>query len=283
MSHDVLQDHTPTSPSVFVTERDGFRYLHLGDPNVENAHVDHRPQPGDDSKYVQAAMLVRDPLAIQSQYVQHMMVWTLLRDPRYLSTGLTVQLGLGAGAMARFTHGVLHMKTLVVELNKAVINVCKTSFAIPDNNPLLEVLEMDAAAFVAAARNRGIAQVLMVDLYDERYAAPVLDSEEFYRQCRQALAPGGLMTVNLAGCNADFDRSASRIAAAFGYEQMFYMLPTEEGNSIVVALNGMDFPAPQTIFERVEQVEKRFNLPASQWLLQMKPFRPKAPSPALRF
>lgn len=277
MPQDVFRKNTTTSPEVSITERNGLRYLHLGDSSVKDAHADRYAHLGSDLKYVQGAMRLSDPLAIQSQYVQNMMVWTLLRDPKYLSTGLCVQLGLGAGSTARFTHGVLHMKTLVVELNKAVIDVCETSFAIPNNHPLLQVLEMDAEAFVAVSANRGTAQVLMVDLYDDQCAAPVLDSEEFYRQCRRLLSPGGLMTINLAGREANFDQSANRIAAAFGYEQMFYMLPTLEGNSIVVALNGMDFPPPSTIFERVENVEKLFNLPASQWLQQMKPFRTATP------
>jgi spermidine synthase len=93
-----------------LSEFEGVRYLHLGTP------------------WVQGAMRVRKPLAIELEYVQRMMVWLLLREPADLSQGLAVQLGLGAGAITRFTHGVLHMKTVAVELNDTVIGMCRAYF-----------------------------------------------------------------------------------------------------------------------------------------------------------
>ena len=56
--------------------------------------------------------------------------------------------------------------------------------------------------------NLQTAQVLNVDLYDHEAAAPVLDSAAFYAACRGTLAHGGVMTVNLFGRAASFERSA---------------------------------------------------------------------------
>ena len=53
---------------------------------------------------------------------------------------------------------------------------------------------------------------LCVDLYDHEAASPVLDDEVFYRHCWQVLDDGGVMTVNLFGRDASFERSTSRIA-----------------------------------------------------------------------
>ena len=85
-----------------VSEADGVRYLHLGTP------------------WVQGAMRTRKPLAIELEYVQRMMVWMLLRPSEALSEGHAVQLGLGAGAITRYCHSVLRMRTTAVELNDTV-------------------------------------------------------------------------------------------------------------------------------------------------------------------
>ena len=236
-----------------VSEFEGVRYLHLGTP------------------WVQGAMRVRKPLAIELEYVQRMMVWLLLREPADLSTGLAVQLGLGAGAITRFTHGVLKMKTVAVELNATVIGMCRAYFNLPDDNSRLRVARMDAAAFVADAAHIDTVQALCVDLYDHEAASPMLDSEDFYRQCHGLLVQGGVMTVNLFGRNASFEQSASRIANAFGDGLVFSMQPTKEGNTIVVAMKGGVLPDRDTLARRAETLDTRFKLPAKKWLRMMRP------------
>ena len=75
---------------------------------------------------------------------------------------------------------------------------------------------MDAADWVDDPGHRHSAQLLQVDLYDEEAAAPVLDDEAFYAACRAVLADGGVMSVNLFGRDASFERSLGRIAEVFG-------------------------------------------------------------------
>jgi spermidine synthase len=81
----------------------------------------------------------------------------------------------------------------------------------------------------------GGVRLLHVDLYDHEAAAPVLDDEGFVRAgCARLLEPGGVMAVNLFGRHASFERSAQRIAAVFGADQVWSMRPTREGNTVVV-------------------------------------------------
>jgi spermidine synthase len=242
-----------------VSEFEGVRYLHLGTP------------------WVQGAMRVRKPLAIELEYVQRMMVWLLLREPTDWPEGLAVQLGLGAGAITRFTHGVLKMKTVAVELNDTVIGMCRAYFNLPHDNSRLQVLNMDAAAFVGNADNINTVHSLCVDLYDQDAASPMLDSEDFYRQCHGLLVVGGVMAVNLFGRDASFEQSASRIAAAFGDGTVFSMQPTKEGNTIVVALKATHLPDRETLAQRAETLDTRFKLPAKKWLRMMRPLLPSHP------
>ena len=235
-----------------MSEGDGVRYLHLGTP------------------WVQGAMRVRKPHAIELDYVQRMMVWMLLRDSEQLTQGHAVQLGLGAAAITRFCHRNLRMKTTAVEINASVITACRLWFHLPEDDARLSVLNADAAAYVADANNAASAQVLNVDLYDHDAASPVLDDDKFYRGCHRLLSEGGVMTVNLFGRDASFERSAARISAAFGAEAVRSLRPTKEGNSIVVAVKQLAFPEREVLAARAENIETRFGLPARKWLRMIR-------------
>lgn len=240
-------------PPATVSEADGVRYLHLGTP------------------WVQGAMRLKKPNEIELEYVQRMMVWMLLRPSADLARGHAVQLGLGAAAITRFCHGVLKMKTTAVELNPTVIGVGRAFFRLPEDGARLKVLQMDAAEYVAAPERAGSAEVLCVDLYDHDAASPVLDSAAFYRDCARLLADDGVMTVNLFGRDASFERSAARIAAAFRTTGTVLSLrPTREGNTIVAALKHGVLPDREELSARAQQIETRCGLPARKWLRMMR-------------
>jgi len=241
----------PELASATISEADGVRYLHLGTP------------------WVQGAMRIRKPLAIELEYVQRMMVWMLLRPSDELGEGHAVQLGLGAGAITRYCHGVLHMRTTAIELNDEVIGMCRAYFRL-ETSARLKLIEADAGQWVADAKNAASADVLCVDLYDHDAASPVLDTDEFYAGCHRVLKTGGAMTVNLFGRDASFERSAQRIAAAFGAGCVLSLRPTREGNTIVVAWKGVAWPDAATLAERAAHIELTGQLPARKWLKMLR-------------
>ena len=246
-------------PEATISEQDGVRYLHL------------------DTPWVQGAMSLRQPRVLVLEYVQRMMAWMLWRAPEQLTQGHAVQLGLGAAAITRFTHQVLRMPTLAVELNPAVIAACRRWFRLPDDEERLRVQQADAAAWLRSAdAPRGAVGVLCVDLYDHDAAAPVLDDEAFYADCRALLAEGGLMTVNLFGRQASFARSMARIAAAFGTDALWHLKPTREGNTIAVATHKVVVPDRHTLQARADNIEARYGLPARKWLRLVQPWQPQA-------
>ena len=255
-----MREKEPELAPATISEADGVRYLHLGTP------------------WVQGAMRIRQSLSLELDYVQRMMVWMLLRPASELTKGEAVQLGLGAAAITRFCHSTLRMRTTAVELNPTVIQACRMFFHLPEDSARLQVLQMDAAAFVGDAARADSVQALCVDLYDHDAASPVLDSEAFYRDCHRVLADGGVMSVNLFGRDASFERSAQRIAAAFGAAQVWSLRPTKEGNTIVVALKNALMPDRAALELRAEAIEKRFKLPAKKWLRFIRPLAAAAGS-----
>ena len=245
----------PALAPATISESDGVRYLHLGTP------------------WVQGAMRIRKSLALELEYIQRMMVWMLLRDSEELTQGHAVQLGLGAAAITRCVHSTLRMRCTAVELNPSVIDACRLWFHLPSESARFRMLEMDAARFVADPAHAESAQVLCVDLYDHDAASPVLDSSAFYADCHRVLADGGVMTVNLFGRDASFERSARRIAAAFGADRVRTLRPTREGNTIVAALKNAAVPERDTLAARADNIERRFKLPAKKWLRMIRPLQ----------
>ena len=242
----------PWGPAT-LSEFDGVRFLHL------------------DSIWVQGAMRIRKPDQLELEYIQRMCAWMLWREPAALGEGHAVQLGLGAAALTRFSHGTLKMRTTAVEINPEVIAACRHWFRLLPNDARLNVVNQDAARWVRDEANLQTVDVLNVDLYDHDAASPVLDDEAFYAACHGVLAHGGLMTVNLFGRSASFARSALRIARTFGSDQVWSLAPTKEGNAVVVAARGVSVPEREVLEHRAANIESRFKLPAGKWLRLVRP------------
>ncbi len=240
-------------PPVSISELDGVRYLHLG------------------SVWVQGAMRIGAPRFVELDYVQRMLAALLwLPEERLSGGGHAVQLGLGAGALTRFTARELRMATTVVEINPLVVTANTAMFHLPRT---AEVVVGDAADWLAQAPRRSV-RLLHVDLYDEQAAAPVLDSAAFYAACHDVLEDGGVMAVNLFGRDASYAGSVARVAAAFGLERMWRLRPTREGNTVVVAGRGVSLPARDVLRERAARIEERhgrLGLAARKWLRMVQP------------
>ncbi len=240
-------------PTVTVSEHAGVRYLHL------------------DTPWVQGAMRLSRPEAIELEYVRRMLAALLWRPVDEWAQGRAVQLGLGAAALTRFTSGPMGLHTTAVELNPAVIRACRMCFGLPPDHTRLNVVCADAGAWIARAEQRGRTHLLHVDLYDHEAAAPVLDSEDFYAHCCAALAPGGVMAVNLFGRLSSFERSAQRIAAAFGRDQTWRVQATKEGNTVVIAGRGVTVPGRAELKSRARHIQAHWDLPAGKWLQMICP------------
>jgi spermidine synthase len=238
----------PGHPPATVTEFEGVRSLHLG------------------TSWVQGAMRLSRPDAIELEYVQMMMMWMLFQSaPRHIA-----QLGLGSAALTKFCYQrFTDARVTAVELNPNVIAICRTLFGLPDNDERLDVREMDALDFVLDPANHGKVDVLQVDLYDEQARGPVLDTPEFYQGCLDCLAPNGIMTTNVFGDDfANYDKNLFNMEQVF--DAVVWLPEVHDANIVVVAFRN----APQidfsVLYERASDIKRRFNLPAKNWVNGLK-------------
>jgi len=239
-------------PEVNFSEEGPIRHLHLG------------------SEWIQGSMLVAAPTVLVHEYIQRMMVWLLFMDPTTVGKRQALQLGLGAASLTKFCHKELHMKTTAIELNPQVLAACRGWFKLPQDNTRMQVVLGDAAQQIKLPQWLGAVDALQVDLYDEEAAAPVLDSPEFYADCRNVLSEEGCMTVNLFGRTSSFQKSVDKMAAAFGRDALWAFKPTREGNTVVMAQRTPSRPKRPVLAERAAYVQAQWGLPAEKWVRGFK-------------
>jgi spermidine synthase len=216
-------------------------------------------------------MRVADPTALVHDYIQRMMAWLLFVDPATVSQRQALQLGLGAGSLTKFCHKELKMMTTAIELNPQVLHACRGWFKLPADSAKLHVILADAAEEIRKPQWLGVVDALQVDLYDEEAAAPVLDSPDFYADCRATLTDEGCMTVNLFGRSSSFQRSVDRMAQAFGADALWAFKATREGNTVVLAQRTPTRPNRDVLRERADAIAAQWGLPADKWVRVFKP------------
>jgi spermidine synthase len=245
--HSTSRFDAPGHPPATITEYKGVRFLHLG------------------TSWVQGAMRLAKPDNIELEYIQMMMMWMLFIDqPRHI-----VQLGLGSAALTKFSyHRFPGAKVSVAELNPNVIAACHAQFGLPPNDARLHVREMDAMDFVRDRANHGKVDVLQVDLYDQDARGPVLDSPEFYQACFDCLGENGVMTTNVFGDFANYDKNLQNMELVF--DAVVWLPEVHDANIVVVAFKR----APQidfsVLYERAGAIKKAMNLPAKSWVNGLK-------------
>jgi len=237
----------PGHPPATVTEFQGVRSLHLG------------------TSWVQGAMRLARPDAIELEYVQMMMMWLLFNDqPRHV-----VQLGLGSAALTKFCYRRLPgARVTAIELNPNVIAICGALFGLPPNDERLNVVEMNALDFVLDPANRASADVLQVDLYDEEARGPVLDTPEFYQGCYDTLADGGMMTTNVFGDFANYDKNLHAMEQVF--DAVVWLPEVHDANIVVIAFKQSPLLDFSVLYERAGAIKTRLNLPAKSWVNGLK-------------
>ncbi|WP_027014679.1 spermine/spermidine synthase domain-containing protein [Comamonas composti] len=234
-------------PEVSVSDDGDVRHLHLGTP------------------WIQGSMRIREPFELELEYVQRMMGWLMFMEPASVAGRHAMQLGLGAGAITKFCHKKLRMRTTAIELNPQVLSVCRSWFKLPPDSDRLQVVLADAAQEIRKSEWLGTVDALAVDLYDHDAAAPVLDSAEFYADCRALLTEDGIMTVNLFGRTSSYERSLEKMAQAFGNQALWYFRPTREGNTVVLAQRTPKALQGEALQAACDQVNTYWDLPTQRW------------------
>lgn len=200
-----------------------MRYLHFG------------------TEWVQGAMRVARPFALELEYTREMMLPLLLAADEAWPARVLV-IGLGAASVVKFLHRYCPQTCMtVVEIDARMPGVATSYFRLPKEDARLNIVIDDGADFIAS--DERIWDLILVDGYDHKARANSLDSVRFHRDCRAHLAAGGFTCLNLFGRLRGFRASAQRLRE--GYEARTLVLPSlDEGNAVCIgtAEAGIEVP-----------------------------------------
>lgn len=198
---------------------------------------------------IQSAMRLEAPDALDLDYTRVMMGFLLLADaPRRV-----LMIGLGGGSMVKYSYRHLPQTHItVVEINPQVIAL-RDDFLIPTDDERLRVVCGDGAAFVRDEDETHGWDLILVDGFTREGQPDALCSANFYAHCHAALAPEGLLVVNMQA-----DDSAvleSRIDATFDSRSL--SVPSErDTNRILFASRAPQWqPNPARIQARWQKLD----------------------------
>ena len=173
--------------SIEISEEGGVRYLHFG------------------SSWVQGAMRLRKPEALELEYTREMLTCLLWRDWALWPRNILL-IGLGAGSLAKFLSRHLPRARLhVAEVDPRIPAFAEAHFGLPVDAARLQIDIADGSTFVRGSSKRF--DLILVDGFDHRARAGVLDTPAFYGDCLARLAPGGVMATNLFGNVRGFEHA----------------------------------------------------------------------------
>jgi spermidine synthase len=188
--------------------------------------------PGD----VQSEMLLARPEALTLAYARAMMSFALfVPRPRHI-----VMVGLGGGSLAKFCHRHFpRARITVIELRADVIAL-RGQFHVPPDDERLAVVHADAADYIG--RLAGVADVLLLDGFDQHGLPAALRSARFYADCHAALRDGGVLAANVFSYDPAHDAILGSLDQAFG-ANLCWFDGAAGNNHIFFALKA---PAPGT-------------------------------------
>ena len=112
-------------------------------------------------------------------------------------------LGLGGAALAHsLTPYIKDFSITAVESNLEVINIAKNYFML-EQIKNLKIIHQDASLFVKESNQQY--QHLLVDLSDANSFPNACNSKEFFKNCREKINDDGVLAVNLANLNEQWE------------------------------------------------------------------------------
>ena len=199
-----------------ISEEAGIRYLHFG------------------SDWVQGAMRIRKPWALELVYTREMMAGLLLHPAPWPKKVLLI--GLGAGSMAKFVHHHLpEARCTVVEIAPEVHAVARQFFRLPEDSARFQVVIGDGAEYVMNHDKHW--DLIAVDGFDRNARPGDLATLPFYQACWSRLSERGVLSVNLFSRSRGYKTALNNIREAFD-GRMLALPPSETGNGIALAVRG---------------------------------------------
>ena len=203
--------------SIEISEEEGVRYLHFG------------------SRWIQGAMRIARPWALELEYTRDMMTALLLR-PALQWPRRVLLIGLGAASLTKFLYRNRPRASLTaVEIEARVVSAAAQFFKLPVDPRRLTIEIGDGYDYVAATDRRF--DLILVDGYDAKSRVGMLDTLPFYCNCRARLSERGVLATNFLNGSRGLAASLDRLSEAFS-GRAFALPHCASGNVVALAAAG---------------------------------------------
>jgi spermidine synthase len=250
-------------------------YLDARDPRAAVPRPDLRLVYGKDTQYhrlsvvqdadtrylrfdssLQSAMYVGDPYRTRFRYTDFFHLGVAYnpgaRDVLYI--------GLGAGSSEkRLWRDFPEARITVVELDPVVVDVAHRYFAVPEDDPRLQIEVGDGRQYLVRSDDRW--DVIVVDAFFADAIPFHLVTREFLELARSRLAPGGAIVTNAIGA---IEGPGSRLFRSI-YRTYRTVFPTVLVHPTILPGDGGDETFRNLILVATEQAAPQTSFLASRW------------------
>jgi spermidine synthase len=216
-----------------------------------------------DARNVQSRMRKNAPYELELGYTRTMMGFLLYQpQPRDI-----LIVGLGGGSLSKFCYEQLPGAVIAsVEINPAVIAL-RNQFAIPADNNRFRVICADAADYLAG--QTAIADVILLDGFEDYGLPYALSNQLFYDHCYKALRDGGVLTANLWDRDATQRRCREHIGGRF--DKKIATAGTDSSKNVIAfAVKNPRLPSWPLLQQRAQQLQMETGLDFPHFLDEMR-------------
>jgi spermidine synthase len=196
----------------------------------------------------QSCISLKDPDSLVFNYTK-MMLGALYLQPE---PDKILIIGLGGGTLPSTLSRILpKAKIDTVEIDPAVARVAQKYFNFRIT-PMVTVSEEDGRVFVKRAIQKGAKyDLVMLDAFDHDYIPEHLLTQEFLREVKMIMAPGGVLTANTWSSSQLYDHESATYESVFG---RFFNLRL--GSRVIVIKND-GLPSKNVIIKNAKLLEAR--------------------------
>lgn len=214
------------------------------------------------SFHVQSEMCKHVPFNLALGYTQAMMAFLLLK-PNF-SNILIV--GLGGGSLSKYCYQQFPQATITtVEINADVIAL-RDTFLIPKDDERFRIIHADAADYLRNADS--VADIILLDGYDDYGIPDALATVEFYQNCKNALCENGILVGNFNCSDIELDNYVERVSDVFDGKVLEADAATSY-NQIIFALKNLQPLDLHAMQKEAAQLKQALSIDFPRFLNQM--------------
>ena len=180
----------------------------------------------DDSHLEQSKVRIGDPLYLDHEYLQAMLLPILQINPAHVAL-----LGLGAGSLASCLYYIFYdARVTAIEWRGSVIDIAYRFFDLPKDDRL-KVVEQDAMDWLQQAPDQSI-DLILSDLYHADKMHEIQKQRQFFEQAQRVLTHKGWIAINYCEFPAANSPIILNICRSF---PSIFMLHLNSGNWVLLA------------------------------------------------